>query len=202
MTPDTRRSIVKPRDVMPADAASRCRRAYYVDERYFAREMDALFARDVDLRRADRGGRAAGPVRPARGRRREHHRHASDTTARVHAFHNVCRHRGTRLCTEASGAFAGSIQCPYHAWTYGLDGRLIGAPHMDEVPHFRKEDYPLHASTPTSGTATSSSTLAPDAAAARRAARRSARRSSAPWRMADAASRPPHRLRRRAPTGS
>ena len=60
------------------------------------------------------------------------------------AFHNVCRHRGTRLCTEATGAFAGSIQCPYHAWTYDLDGRLIGAPHMDEVPHFRKEDYPLH----------------------------------------------------------
>ena len=62
----------------------------------------------------------------------------------VHAFHNVCRHRGTRLCTEGSGTFPGSIQCPYHAWTYSLDGRLIGAPHMEEVPHFRKEDYPLH----------------------------------------------------------
>ena len=62
----------------------------------------------------------------------------------MHAFYNVCRHRGTRLCTEADGPFAGSIQCPYHAWTYDLDGRLIGAPHMDEVPHFRKEDYPLH----------------------------------------------------------
>ena len=62
----------------------------------------------------------------------------------VHAFYNVCRHRGTRLCTEHEGTFAGSIQCPYHAWTYDLDGRLIGAPHMDEVPHFRKEDYPLH----------------------------------------------------------
>ena len=68
-----------------------------------------------------------------------------DATGRLHAFHNVCRHRGTRLCTEPSGQFAGSIQCPYHAWTYGLDGRLVGAPHMDEVPHFRKDDYPLHA---------------------------------------------------------
>ena len=45
---------------------------------------------------------------------------------------------------EAEGEFAGSIQCPYHAWTYDLDGRLIGAPHMDEVPHFSKSDYPLH----------------------------------------------------------
>jgi Rieske 2Fe-2S family protein len=48
------------------------------------------------------------------------------------------------LCTDETGSFAGSIQCPYHSWTYDLDGRLIGAPHMDEVPHFRKEAYPLH----------------------------------------------------------
>jgi Rieske 2Fe-2S family protein len=48
------------------------------------------------------------------------------------------------LCTEGAGKFAGSIQCPYHSWTYSLDGRLVGAPHMDEVPHFRKEDYALH----------------------------------------------------------
>jgi Rieske 2Fe-2S family protein len=66
-----------------------------------------------------------------------------NAAGRVNAFHNVCRHRGTRICTEASGQFAGSIQCPYHAWTYDLDGRLIGAPHMEEVPHFRKPDYPL-----------------------------------------------------------
>jgi len=62
----------------------------------------------------------------------------------IHAHHNVCRHRGTRLCTGASGTFQGSIQCPYHAWTYDLNGRLVGAPHMDEVPHFRKSDFPLH----------------------------------------------------------
>jgi Rieske 2Fe-2S family protein len=61
----------------------------------------------------------------------------------VQAFYNVCRHRGTRLCVQSEGQFAGAIQCPYHAWTYALDGRLIGAPHMEEVPHFRKEDYPL-----------------------------------------------------------
>jgi Rieske 2Fe-2S family protein len=60
------------------------------------------------------------------------------------AFYNVCRHRGTRLCEEASGHGA-TIQCPYHAWTYGLDGRLIGAPHMDDVPGFDKGNYPLHA---------------------------------------------------------
>src|SRR5579863_6799880 len=47
-----------------------------------------------------------------------------DAADRVHAFFNVCRHRGTRICERDSGHFAGSIQCPYHGWTYGLDGAL------------------------------------------------------------------------------
>ncbi len=45
------------------------------------------------------------------------------------AFFNVCRHRGTRVVDECAGR-AKVFQCPYHAWTYGLDGRLVGAPHM------------------------------------------------------------------------
>src|ERR1700719_4348455 len=61
----------------------------------------------------------------------------------IRAFYNVCRHRGTRLKEDACG-HASAIQCPYHAWTYGLDGELIGAPHMDEVAEFQKADYPLH----------------------------------------------------------
>ena len=62
----------------------------------------------------------------------------------VEAFYNVCRHRGTRLCSAAEGSFAGRIQCPYHGWTYGLDGRLLGAPHMDHPETFQRSDYPLH----------------------------------------------------------
>lgn len=58
-------------------------------------------------------------------------------------FYNVCRHRGTRLCTEPTGHFSHTIQCPYHAWTYGLDGQLLGAPNMQEVMQFNKADYPL-----------------------------------------------------------
>lgn len=61
-----------------------------------------------------------------------------------HAFYNVCRHRGTRLCTQERGRFGETIQCPYHAWTYRTDGRLIGAPHMGDVEGFDKRDYPLH----------------------------------------------------------
>src|SRR6266404_2295925 len=56
-----------------------------------------------------------------------------DKAGEIHGFFNVCRHRGSRLI-ENDGGNCAAIQCPYHAWTYGLDGRLIGAPHMDEVP--------------------------------------------------------------------
>lgn len=65
--------------------------------------------------------------------------------AQVRAFYNVCRHRGTRLCEAPQGRLSETIQCPYHAWTYTLDGALIGAPHMNEVAGFDKGDYPLHA---------------------------------------------------------
>lgn len=67
-----------------------------------------------------------------------------DKTGTVRAHYNVCRHRGTRICTDATGKFGETIQCPYHAWTYRLDGRLTGAPHMHEVPGFAMEDFPLH----------------------------------------------------------
>src|SRR5262249_75220 len=67
-----------------------------------------------------------------------------DKNNKANCFYNVCRHRGTRLCEERTGHLS-AIQCPYHAWTYGLDGRLVGAPHMDEVPAFDKADYSLNA---------------------------------------------------------
>ncbi|MBC7882132.1 MAG: aromatic ring-hydroxylating dioxygenase subunit alpha [Anaerolineae bacterium] len=64
-------------------------------------------------------------------------------SGQVRAFYNVCRHRGTRLCHEAKGKFSAAIQCPYHAWTYRLDGQLAAAPHMGEVDNFALNDYPL-----------------------------------------------------------
>lgn len=67
-----------------------------------------------------------------------------DRSGGLRAFFNVCRHRGTRLCREESGHLSETIQCPYHAWTYTTDGRLIGAPHMQEVEGFDKSDYSLH----------------------------------------------------------
>jgi Rieske 2Fe-2S family protein len=69
---------------------------------------------------------------------------ARDREGTIRGFYNVCRHRGTRLCEDTSG-HSTTIQCPYHAWTYGLDGRLLGVPHMESVPGFDKADYSLHA---------------------------------------------------------
>ena len=55
---------------------------------------------------------------------------------RPRAFLNVCRHRGSRLVEETEGKVRRRLQCPYHAWSYNLDGELSAAPHMDEVEDF------------------------------------------------------------------
>src|SRR5437667_11292900 len=61
----------------------------------------------------------------------------------LQAFLNVCRHRGARLCNQQSGQLKGSIQCRYHAWTYGLDGRLIGAPNVLSDEQFERALFGL-----------------------------------------------------------
>ena len=69
----------------------------------------------------------------------------SDERGRLHAAYNVCRHRGCQVRSTVGGADgvageASALRCPYHSWTYGLDGRLLKAPHTDleaaELPDF------------------------------------------------------------------
>lgn len=57
------------------------------------------------------------------------------------AFNNICRHRGARVCLEGKGSVGRTFTCPYHAWSYGVDGKLIGAPQMPA--NFDKSDYGL-----------------------------------------------------------
>jgi Rieske 2Fe-2S family protein len=67
-----------------------------------------------------------------------------DGAGALRAFHNTCRHRGSLLCDEERGRLRGAaIVCPYHGWTYGLDGSLRGARHQLESPAFRREDHSL-----------------------------------------------------------
>jgi Rieske 2Fe-2S family protein len=118
---------------------------YYADADHFRREMERFFfgawvhvgreeqiAKPGDYLLVDLLGESVIVTRNEAGKPR--------------AFYNLCRHRGTRLCDKATGHFkGGKITCPYHAWTYGLDGALLGAAHMDETPGFSKDKFPLRA---------------------------------------------------------
>ena len=114
---------------------------YFISPTLFAKEQDEIFSREWvlighqsqfaeagDYFTAEVAGESLIVVRDKQGA--------------IHGFYNVCRHRGSRLIENRNGQCA-AIQCPYHAWTYALDGRLIGAPHMDETPSFNKADYSL-----------------------------------------------------------
>ena len=72
-----------------------------------------------------------------------------DEAGVVNCLYNVCRHRGTRLCETRYGKFSKTIQCPYHAWTYGLDGRLRAAPNMKDVEYFDVKNFSLQATAAT-----------------------------------------------------
>lgn len=63
--------------------------------------------------------------------------------ARLRAFHNMCRHRGARLCLESAGTFRKSVRCMYHGWSYDLDGRLKAAPNLVDMPELDKQQYGL-----------------------------------------------------------
>lgn len=121
-------------------------RAAYVSDEWFARERDHIFfAEWFCAGRAERIANAgdyqvvdvAGEsVLIVRGKDRA-----------LRAFFNVCRHRGSQLVPttgQAHGSFGGSIRCPYHSWTYELDGALRTAPFLEEGDDLAKRDLPLH----------------------------------------------------------
>ena len=116
---------------------------YYYDPAIFAREQERIFARMWVY-----GGVANSLAKPGDYRTltiaNESVIVVRTKQGDLRAFLNVCRHRGSRLCPEASGRLNGSIQCRYHAWTYALDGRLIGAPNVFNRPEFERDLYGLH----------------------------------------------------------
>ncbi len=68
-----------------------------------------------------------------------------DGNHRLQAFHNTCRHRGSVLCQQSRGSFrARRIVCPYHAWTYSLEGELTATPWRLEGGGFDAARYPLY----------------------------------------------------------
>ncbi|MFG3638070.1 aromatic ring-hydroxylating oxygenase subunit alpha [Streptomyces huasconensis] len=115
---------------------------YYTDPEIFRQEQERVFealwccavrAADLDATGAFRTvqvGRESVLVTRSRG-------------GELRAFLNVCRHRGARLCTQESGQVRRALQCPYHAWTYDLDGRLVAAPNLVRMPDVDRSAYGL-----------------------------------------------------------
>ncbi len=64
----------------------------------------------------------------------------------IHAFYNVCSHRGTKFLDDVAGTqhVRKAFVCPYHAWTFDLNGRLIGSPNVKEDEHFDRSEHPLY----------------------------------------------------------
>ena len=125
----------------PVEAAETLPPACYVDEVLFEREMDRAFRGGwVCVGRLDAltvpgdylALEVAGTPLVL----------LLDSTRRLRAFANTCRHRGMRLLPPGQGRCE-RIVCPFHAWTYGLDGALQTAPRMDAAVDFYKADYGL-----------------------------------------------------------
>jgi phenylpropionate dioxygenase-like ring-hydroxylating dioxygenase large terminal subunit len=129
-----------------APLAARTRKGYSLDRRFYC--DDEVFAADME-QVIGRKWIVAGHI--DRVRRKGDYflykvGHESIIIIRsdestINAFYNVCRHRGSLVCTVPSGRLA-RLTCGYHAWTYGLDGALITARLMPE--DFSKQAHGLH----------------------------------------------------------
>jgi len=132
----TRQALTQVEPALPA--------AWYRDPDHYRRELEAFwYGRWVAVAREEELA-APGDWRVVQlGTQSLLLARADD--AGVRAFHNTCRHRGSVLCTEDQGSFPRRrIVCPYHAWTYDLEGRLVATPRRMETADFRTEDFPLH----------------------------------------------------------
>jgi Rieske 2Fe-2S family protein len=118
---------------------------WYYDPAQYARELEAVWYRDwICVGRAEELREPGDYVVVTVGA--ESLVLTRDREGRARAFHNTCRHRGSRLCTAPQGRFAnGRIVCSYHAWTYALSGELLATPKMALPAGFRREDFPLYA---------------------------------------------------------
>ncbi len=115
----------------------------YLSEEWFAREQELIFAPSwicigVESDAAEPGDYLTAQV----GRYGIFVVRGDDR--RLRAFHNVCRHRGTQLL-RATGSSQTGIVCPYHNWTYSINGDLVSIPQPECFPGLRLEERGLHA---------------------------------------------------------
>jgi Rieske 2Fe-2S family protein len=103
--------------------------AFYADSGLFARDMDMLTGRWLCVGHVGELPTAGDWLVAEIGR--ESAIVTRDAGGEIRAMANVCRHRGSRICTKPHG-HAMALTCPYHGWSYRLDGRLRRAPEMAE----------------------------------------------------------------------
>jgi len=117
--------------------------AYYTDPGILATEFERIFEQEWYY-----AGRAEEIPAPGRFIRRRVGREAvllvRGRDQAIRGFLNVCRHRGAQLCLTDSGEVGKTIRCPYHAWTYGLDGELVAAPNWRALDGIDRSRYRLH----------------------------------------------------------
>src|SRR3989449_9162804 len=112
----------------------------YLDEATFAKERDLIFGRSWQLvGRTDELARV-GDLKPATILD-EPILITHGLDGKLRGFYNVCRHRAAQVVLSKGNRR--SLQCPYHGWTYGLDGRLQVAREMDGTENFDKSDFGL-----------------------------------------------------------
>ena len=115
--------------------------AYYTSPAMFEIETEQIFARSfMCVGRADEVERVGQVFTAEVGG--ESVLLTRDRAGRIRGFLNSCRHRGTRLCLGPEEGLT-YIRCPYHGWTYGLDGRLLAAPNLHDMPDLQKERHGL-----------------------------------------------------------
>ncbi len=131
---------------------------YYIDAEHWARERERVLHREwFCVGRASTHGLATTDGTPATRRLAvvdvagESVLLTADEDGALHGFYNVCRHRGSQVVPvdPDDGASpgpcpAGSLRCPYHSWTYDLAGRLLRAPHTEDVEDFDPPAFGLH----------------------------------------------------------
>lgn len=117
-------------------------REAYVSEAVLDFEIDRFFTRGWVC-----AGRIESLLGPGQARAIEVGRERilvmRDEAGTLRAFFNVCRHRGHELLAVGHTVDMRVLKCPYHAWTYSLEGKLKGAPSLTRSPDFDKDDYPL-----------------------------------------------------------